>query len=81
MWKNVLIAMLTVALLITLTVLIRVMLERGPAFGGNWGPLRDPAAANEAQAVYRMWAQSWVLGEIRALVPELRRPITSQAVA
>jgi hypothetical protein len=45
-------------------------LERGPSFAPHIGP--DPFTAEEAEAGYRLWARSWVLGELVELVPELR---------
>lgn len=47
------------------------MIARGPIFSS--GPeLPVPFSATEASAQYRRWAASWVIDELRALVPELR---------
>jgi len=47
-------------------------LENGPAFSSTFGALADKNAANEARDTYQLWAKTWVLGELRDLVPELR---------
>jgi len=47
------------------------LLERGPHFGR---PGQGEAYTKaEAQAIYRIWSQTWVLDELKALVPELRK--------
>lgn len=52
-------------------------LERGPSFGE---PTRNGAprmmSADAATRAYRLWVASWILDELRDLVPELRPPDT-----
>jgi hypothetical protein len=58
------------------------LLEEGPSFPSIDGPLSDPKAAAAAEELYRLWSRSWVLRDLRELVPELRAlPRTSQAKA
>ena len=49
------------------------MVTRGPSFSKIRPPSLPPFSPDEASAEYRMWAESWVLEELRALVPELRK--------
>ena len=44
-------------------------LERGPDFRTMYG---EPLTAQDASRRYRLWAEVWVLDELRDLVPELR---------
>jgi hypothetical protein len=44
-------------------------LERGPAFGFDTG---RAFTREEALEKYRIWSSSWILDEVKALVPELR---------
>jgi hypothetical protein len=49
---------------------LRTRLARGPAFSAF-----DFNAAQQQIAIdaYRLWAESWILPELDALVPELRK--------
>lgn len=47
-------------------------LEHGPEFRSISGALSDLSAAAEAQESYRRWVKTWVVNELRDLVPELR---------
>ena len=51
-------------------------LARGPAMRSVIGPLSDTAVAEAAQASYQLWVKTWVLPEVRELVPELRNSKT-----
>ena len=45
-------------------------LERGPHFSANFGS--HGYTHKDAADTYRLWVESWVLDELKALVPELR---------
>lgn len=49
-----------------------VRVERGPAFS-DLGPL-GAAGASEASRFYLLWSESWILADLKYLVPELRKP-------
>jgi len=42
--------------------------KRGPAFSSM-----SVITTDEARRVYRLWAESWVIEDLYALIPELRR--------
>lgn len=48
------------------------MLEHGPAFSNLWGDKEWDDPEYGAAAQYRLWARSWILREVKDLVPELR---------
>lgn len=41
------------------------LLEEGPSFG-------PVTSEDQAQKLYRLWARSWGIGELKALMPQLR---------
>jgi hypothetical protein len=45
-------------------------IERGPSFNPTTG---EPLSAEEAQRLYRIWMQSWILEDLIDLIPELRQ--------
>jgi hypothetical protein len=42
---------------------------RGPSFNPTIG---EPLTTEEAQRLYSVWMQSWILQDLKDLVPELR---------
>lgn len=42
---------------------------RGPSFNQTTG---EPLTTEEAQRLYSVWMQSWILQDLKDLVPELR---------
>lgn len=46
-------------------------LERGPCFDGNldWSSYTP----SNAQEQYQLWVNSWIIGELIDLIPELRQ--------
>lgn len=46
---------------------------RGPSFNPT---TREPLTTEEAQRLYRVWMQSWILEDLIALIPELRQAPT-----
>lgn len=52
------------------------LLQDGPSFFSHL------AMSNEdAQEQYRLWANSWIIGEVKALVPQLREKKPDDAKA
>jgi hypothetical protein len=49
---------------------LRERLERGPSFSDMRD---DPFDIKEAERQYKIWASSWILGELDQLVPELKK--------
>jgi hypothetical protein len=43
-------------------------IERGPSFNPTTG---EPLTTEEAQQLYRVWMQSWILEDLKDLIPEL----------
>jgi hypothetical protein len=50
-------------------------IERGPSFNPTTG---EPLTTEEAQRLYRVWMQSWILEDLKDLIPELK-PLTLEA--
>ena len=50
-------------------------IERGPSFNPTTG---EPLTTEEAQALYNRWMQSWILEDLKDLIPELK-PLTLEA--
>jgi len=50
---------------------LRERLARGPSFSDMAG--RAPFDIKEAEQQYKRWAESWILGVIDELVPELKK--------
>jgi hypothetical protein len=45
-------------------------IERGPSFNPTTG---EPLSTEEAQAQYNRWMNSWILEDLKHLIPELRQ--------
>jgi hypothetical protein len=45
-------------------------IERGPSFNPRTG---EPLTTEEAQRLYCVWMQSWILEDLKDLIPELRQ--------
>ncbi len=45
-------------------------IERGPSFNPTTG---EPLTTEEAQAQYNRWMNSWILEDLKYLIPELRQ--------
>ena len=45
-------------------------IERGPSLNPTTG---EPLTTEEAQRLYRVWMQSWILEDLKDLIPELRQ--------
>ena len=45
-------------------------IERGPSFNPTTG---EPLTTEEAQAQYNRWMNSWILEDLKDLIPELRQ--------
>ena len=46
-------------------------IERGPSF--NPPMAGEPLTTEEAQRLYRIWMQSWILEDSKALITELKK--------
>jgi hypothetical protein len=51
-------------------VLLRKRLQRGPHFSA----IAITFTPDEAEKQFRIWAEHWIVPELDALVPELRKP-------
>jgi hypothetical protein len=52
-------------------------IERGPSFNPTTG---EPLTTEEAQRLYSVWMQSWILEDLIDLIPELRQSQRPQEV-
>lgn len=48
------------------------MLERGPAFDSPFHFGGSHEIAKEASEMFRLWCTTWIIPEIKDLIPELR---------
>lgn len=49
-------------------------LNRGPSWPmGTWPMGMTKLAQREASRIFRIWAETWIIPEVRALIPELSK--------
>ena len=53
-------------------------IERGPSFNPTTG---EPLTTEEAQRLYRVWMQSWILEDLIDVIPELTQSQRPHEVA
>jgi hypothetical protein len=58
---------------------LEAMIKNGPAFSDPTMFGGAPLTVEEVTAQYKRWAETWVLPEVTALVPELK-PVTREQV-